>query len=1639
MSLAVPSIIGNKNVLYPYPGGTVQWANLFNNMSRYIFDGGNDIAVDSEQNVYVAGFTGRILRTTIANNISGNTIYIEGTTTDLIAERPPFRYTGAILIKYTSDGNPQWCRFVDYSGNTNINNLSGEILFNNNREDIGVGLTVDPSNNIYMCGQHYGNNITFSTDTISTPFFIDISNINSDTRCTRNGFIAKYNSAGDFQWGHICAPISISSSPSIEYNTITAYNNNIYIGGKANRAVEQNRNALMYTLNNTNNLTKKENVNIGGGGFSLPCLFSINSNNGTYNWHRYIINDNTNGVDKINTVTVNNNYLYFGADFLVDMCGTTKITEKTVLFSGSGINTTSTGPNDIVVTYKSTTTRNSSILIGKYDLSGIPIAGAYIDSFNGTDYNKIDKIQKIIFDNSGNLLITGTSTGYNIDLSDLSYSRPDLTSSIITMDAAIFIAKYDSSLNPIKGRIIDTYRGNKGDAPFYMADIGNSIAVDSRNNIYIVGVLTDSSNNTQTVQIDNAIIDRYHPGGRSYGALLQLNSDLSAQWGIAIDTGSINYRYEEIRNIIIDKYDNIYVTGYGASYSANDSANATNNALIFGRGIDGTNVVKSMGTVNEFNYDICGFSASHGFIAKYSPGYVNIYPEQDGEEIRLSYYHTKSNKNLLKYNLIDTATSLVDASFSNKGFADISYIVSTQPANTKQYLIQLSNVKTNRREIVTSRPFTYNPIPAIQLASSVTMATTIQGASSLNGIAVDSKGYIYVCDVSQHCVRRFNPTFNDTSGVVVAGTAGIGCVSGSDLTKLLNPIQIVIDSSDNLYIMDSFYLSLNIRIIKWNILDNTKNVNILSGYYTNTSNKLESKCMYLTKNKEYLLIPYVIESNMPTYYPVYLIKYNIIDNIYDNIFILDGYSLFTTYYNQGNDYSYKKSNIKLLIINELPANNQYYMHLINENNDLIISWANTYLTHFTIDNLKYNNTIFNTNSIVQNPITDINYSIIIPNNNKLQTFVIRTQAVSDYFTLPSNNKFNSLATDPSNNIYAIYNNNTLLIKPESVQLWVDGQYNIEQQQIELQWGLVGSQLNSNIYYNVYKNNSLLQKNTKSIILNDLIYQSYKDISYNYKIETINKYNGLRISKNIIINISSVAPQFVFSPNPITLKSNSHIQYNDISFSLIAQPNTYIDDIGINNISIDSYNIIYDNNIIISPYLQQDTTYTLNINMYITVINNLNDKSSMTQINKVIILPKTGILSTPIIQSITPSYTSCRITLSGIDTKSLNDLSEIYFVDERYDLTTYFPIIDGANMYIDIVNLTEGTTYSNVYLQVCYKGDNIINTEPFSFTTTTSYIVPNIYNINTTYTLHDIVIRSDNEVFLTASNNEVGYLCSFVPNNTQTLFNLTLHLNNNDNTLRQPEYCCIDNSDNIYICSRFIGNSIGSTVTKYNNSNSTYFVIAGTSNNNTTPSGTGSSTFNQPLGVFVYNNFLFTCNKDMGSETKSAIFYKDISGITLNSNTIGTSIELGNNSSVGQGQNEGLRDICVDDSNIYYIDTSTNTIYYMPYTVNAYRTITFGTINTISHNIVISGYNYRNIIVDNNRNIYVTVTNNSSNSSKIIKLTNNNGSYTSSEVTIGVLGNVVTLSSQIRGISFNKTYTILYIVDSGNKRVVSIAV
>jgi sugar lactone lactonase YvrE len=86
-----------------------------------------------------------------------------------------------------------------------------------------------------------------------------------------------------------------------------------------------------------------------------------------------------------------------------------------------------------------------------------------------------------------------------------------------------------------------------------------------------------------------------------------------------------------------------------------------------------------------------------------------------------------------------------------------------------------------------------------------TRGQTIVSNINSRGLIMDNNGYLYVCDVSKHEVRRFE--IGNTNGVVVAGGNG----AGKHLCQLYCPYHIFVDQDQSIYISDYG----NHRIVKW--------------------------------------------------------------------------------------------------------------------------------------------------------------------------------------------------------------------------------------------------------------------------------------------------------------------------------------------------------------------------------------------------------------------------------------------------------------------------------------------------------------------------------------------------------------------------------------------------------------------------------------------------------------------------------------------------------------------------------------------------------------------------------------------------------------------------------------------------------
>src|SRR5208283_1374677 len=78
--------------------------------------------------------------------------------------------------------------------------------------------------------------------------------------------------------------------------------------------------------------------------------------------------------------------------------------------------------------------------------------------------------------------------------------------------------------------------------------------------------------------------------------------------------------------------------------------------------------------------------------------------------------------------------------------------------------------------------------------------------NSPHGIAVDSAGNVYVADYGNDTLRKITPSGMNWVTTTIAGTVGIrGSADGTNsAAQFFDPEGIAVDSSDNLYVADTF-------------------------------------------------------------------------------------------------------------------------------------------------------------------------------------------------------------------------------------------------------------------------------------------------------------------------------------------------------------------------------------------------------------------------------------------------------------------------------------------------------------------------------------------------------------------------------------------------------------------------------------------------------------------------------------------------------------------------------------------------------------------------------------------------------------------------------------------------------------------
>ena len=197
-------------------------------------------------------------------------------------------------------------------------------------------------------------------------------------------------------------------------------------------------------------------------------------------------------------------------------------------------------------------------LTGAYNqtIYGGSIEDAYILKFNrngvrlwATYYggNGEDRGLNLCTDNSGNIFVTGYTSGVSFPLQTLAgaYNQNSLGG-----QNDVFILKFNSS----GLRLWATYYGGSG------SDYGNDICMDSSNNLYVTGNTT--STNFPTQKLAGAYNDTTHNGGSFDAFVLKFNVSCARLWATYYGGSGNDYG----NGICTNNSDNLYATGYTGSY-----------------------------------------------------------------------------------------------------------------------------------------------------------------------------------------------------------------------------------------------------------------------------------------------------------------------------------------------------------------------------------------------------------------------------------------------------------------------------------------------------------------------------------------------------------------------------------------------------------------------------------------------------------------------------------------------------------------------------------------------------------------------------------------------------------------------------------------------------------------------------------------------------------------------------------------------------------------------------------------------------------------------------------------------------------------------------------------------------------------
>ena len=332
---------GNSNsiLLIKYDTtGTPQWVRRIQGAYELAFG----VSTDSSGNVYLSGFT------------TSSTVYFYGAPSTSIQMSANSNRDG-FFVKYDTTGQPQWVRRI------------GGLNFDDNPN----GISIDPSGNIYLCG-----------DTECNPFIIyDTDNTTTFASFDKpdggfGGFVVKYDNTGAPQWVRkMTAPGRDVRATAISADPL----GNTYVSGTYNIA------ALI--IFNSNNSTTFATLTSSG---SIDSFIIKYDTTGAPQWARKIgatLSDRATGIS-------------------TDSNGNAYVTGN---YTSTPVTIFNTNNTSTFATLERSGTTNSFVV--KYDTIGTP---QWARKIGGTG---AENSYGISTHSSGNTYVTGTYTSTSLTVS----------------------------------------------------------------------------------------------------------------------------------------------------------------------------------------------------------------------------------------------------------------------------------------------------------------------------------------------------------------------------------------------------------------------------------------------------------------------------------------------------------------------------------------------------------------------------------------------------------------------------------------------------------------------------------------------------------------------------------------------------------------------------------------------------------------------------------------------------------------------------------------------------------------------------------------------------------------------------------------------------------------------------------------------------------------------------------------------------------------------------------------------------------------------------------------------------------------------------------------------------------------------